>query len=150
ARSRPPVLLEAETWGDALVRRNAPGDLDRSLRIYREAPLRTQDAMLPSAHFRRALARYRAGDLDGAPDDLDLAVRVDPSDAMSRSLHADILVRKGFVWSALHHFAQASGLARSDADPYEMRGFRFAVENDLRSARNDLEVAVDVRPQDVE
>jgi tetratricopeptide (TPR) repeat protein len=163
------ALAEAqETWGedptrayDELIARAIAKSEEEDPRILAASAARAGDAraaldLLGRAldrdgrssglHLRRALARERAGELDGALLDLEAATGLDPSRPDAFVDAARIHLRKGEAAEALTAAERAVALAPRGAGGWLARARARAVLGLVREARGDADRALAIKP----
>ena len=102
----------------------------------------------PDDAFQRALIALKENRLDAALEELTTAEREHPADARIRNFRGIVLVRSGRSSEAAAEYKEAIRLDPRMEDAYRNLGFLEWTEHRLDSAREALERAVELSPDD--
>jgi tetratricopeptide (TPR) repeat protein len=114
-------------------------DVLRKLKRYEEV-IKSCDSLVkrgkpsPELYELRGLAKQKLHDLEGAIEDLTLAIAMDPANATSRARRGDLYLVTDATRSALRDFDKAIELDASSADALLGRGLALAALGKHREA----------------
>jgi cellulose synthase operon protein C len=144
----------------AKLQASAPDDVN-VLRLTGELALaeqRTKDAVTSfrkaverdktssAAYFRLGRARLAAGEREAGQNDLQTAVKLDPSNLEAQeAVLVDLIKRKDFK-GAMAHVAAIEAKLPDRVEPHYMHGLVLAASGDRKSAREKLDKAVAMSP----
>jgi tetratricopeptide (TPR) repeat protein len=98
----------------------------------------------------RAILRYRLGDLEGARADGDLAVKLEPGQALVRPEFSQATVLKGNLDWALDYYEQAIKKLPKSPLPYRGRAEAYFANGDAGRAIVDYTQAIQFAPRQAE
>jgi len=99
------------------------------------------------AHYRRGLAYQENGDLEGASEDLDIALDYDRYNYLAYVARGDVLLRLGDAYRAIADFTVAAGLEPLEPDPYVKRAIALQAHREYAQAVDDLRFAIQLDEQ---
>jgi tetratricopeptide (TPR) repeat protein len=103
--------------------------------------------LLAFAFSKRGNAYYGKGDQDRAILDYNQAIRLNPSDANSRSNRGAAYARKGDYDRAIEDYDEVVRLNPSHADAFSNRGVAYARKGDYDRAIEDYDEAIRLNPK---
>jgi tetratricopeptide (TPR) repeat protein len=98
------------------------------------------------AYTNRGVARYAAGDLEGAFADYDAALRFNPGHAEASNDRGIVRFARADVDGAIADYSAAIRLRPEYADAWENRGIAREAKGDLDGALADYDAAIRLRP----
>jgi tetratricopeptide (TPR) repeat protein len=137
--------LEAATQAAQADGELAAGKVQEAILHYRQSC-----DMVPGKaayKYNLAMALHKAGDLDGERTQLETAVKLDPQLAAAQKELGYLLARSGDAAGAVEHFQMAVDAAPTWVDAWINLGAELAVEAHFPEARQAVEMALRLDPE---
>jgi tetratricopeptide (TPR) repeat protein len=100
----------------------------------------------PEDYYKRAMARFKQGDTDGAIEDFTKFIAVNPQSADAFYSRARALETKGDTDAALADFARAIEVDPQYAEAYASRGLILLAHNQDADAQKDFDKYLQLNP----
>ncbi len=102
---------------------------------------------LARLHTSRGVERRRAGDIDGAISDYDLAIKLNPNDQFAFNNRANLWRDKGDLKRAIADYTEALRIDPGYTAVYVNRGLVYEKFKDIERARADYQRAIELPPK---
>jgi tetratricopeptide (TPR) repeat protein len=135
--------LTAQEWFERGVVFESNSNIDESIRCFSEAIILTPNY---EAYFNRGIARRVIGDLDGAIQDYNLAIRLNPNEAQTYNNRGNARRDKGDLDGAISDYNKALLLKPDAARVFINRGIVRRIQENLVAALADFTKAISLHP----
>jgi tetratricopeptide (TPR) repeat protein len=141
------VQLTAEEWFERGFVFGLDDDTDEAIKCFSEAI-----SLNPSyeAYFNRGIIRREIGDLEGAIEDYDIAIRIKPTQSEIYNNRGNVRRDRGDLQGAMSDYNEAIRLNPSAALVLMNRGFLHKIHGSLDSALEDFTSAINLKPTDLD